>query len=97
MALTDYFVIANGRNTRQVQAIADEIDRSLRKLKLPCLSVEGREDARWVLLDYGDVVIHVFDEPTREFYDLEHLWADAPRARWRKVARSARKKKDTKS
>jgi len=94
LAVTDYFVIASGNNRRHVQAIADEIGRTLKKRDLRCLSMEGHAEAplvprssgsegTWVLLDYGDVVVHVFDEGTRAFYDLEHLWADAPRARWR--------------
>jgi ribosome-associated protein len=91
IVLTDYFVITSGTNPRQVQAIADEIRRSMDKLRLRCLSVEGFEEGRWVLLDYGDVVVHVFDEATRDFYDLERLWADAPRVRWRRTLRAARK------
>ena len=92
IVLTDYFVIVSGTSRRQVQAVADEIGRSMKKLKVPCLSLEGLEEGRWVLLDYGEAVVHVFDEPTREFYDLEHLWADAPRVRWRKTTRSTARK-----
>lgn len=88
IVLTDYFVIINGTNRRHTQAIAEEIARTMKKLKVPCLSTEGGEEGLWVLLDYVDVVVHVFDEPTRAFYDLEHLWADAPRARWRKTSRT---------
>jgi ribosome-associated protein len=90
IVLTDYFVITNGTSRPQVQAIADEINETMSKLRVPCLSVVGYEEGRWVLLDYGDVVVHVFDRQAREFYDLEHLWADAPRVRWRsKTGRSA--------
>ena len=92
IVLTDYFVITNGTNPRQVQAISDEISLALKEQKAPCLGVEGYEEARWVLLDYVDVVVHIFDGPTREFYDLEHLWADARRVRWRKITRPAAKK-----
>jgi len=92
IALTDYFVITNGTNPRQVQAVCDGIVLAMKELKAPCLGVEGYEEARWVLLDYGDVVVHVFDRPTREFYDLEHLWADAKRVRWRKTPRPVVKK-----
>lgn len=95
IVLTDYFVITHGGNPRQVRAIADETSRSMKKLKVPCLAIDGLEEARWALLDYGDVVVHVFDEATREFYDLEHLWADAPRVRWRKTTRATRKKGKT--
>ena len=93
IVLTDYFVITHGNSPRQVRAIADEISRSMKKLKVPCLSIDGLEEARWALLDYCDVVVHVFDEATREFYDLEHLWADAPRTRWRKTTRKKGKTK----
>ena len=92
IVLTDYFVIVSGTSRRQVQAVAGEIGQSMKKLKVPCLSLEGVEEGRWALLDYGVVVVHVFDEPTREFYDLEHLWADARRVRWRKTTRSTARK-----
>jgi ribosome-associated protein len=90
IVLTDYFVIAGATNPRQVQAIGDEIVRTMQKLKVPCVGVEGLRDGRWALLDYGDVVVHVFDEPTREFYSLEHLWGDAPRVRWQKTPRAVK-------
>ena len=86
IALTDYFVIAGANNRRHVQAIADEISHKLKARKVRRLSIEGYEEGNWVLLDYGDVVVHVFDDETRAFYDLEHLWADATRARWRAPA-----------
>jgi len=92
IVLTDYFVITHGGSRRHVQAIADEIAKSLKKLRVPRLSLEGYEEASWVLLDYGDVVVHVFDEGRRAFYDLEHLWADAPRARWRRTTRAKKGK-----
>jgi len=87
IVLTDYFVITHGTNRRQVQAVADAIAETMHKLRVPCLSREGMEDTGWVLLDYGEVVVHVFDEATRAFYDLEHLWGDAPRVRWRRTPR----------
>ncbi len=87
MVLTDYFVIANGTNPRQVSAIGDEVARAMKGLKVPVLGVEGTREGRWALIDLGDVVVHVFDETTRSFYDLEHLWADAPRVRWKKAVR----------
>jgi ribosome-associated protein len=88
IVLTDYFVIASGTSRPQVQAMADEINETMRKLRLPCLSMEGYEHGRWILLDYRDVVVHLFETGTREFYDLEHLWADAPRVRWTRSSRS---------
>ena len=93
IVLTDYFVITNGTNRRQVNAIADEISVTLKKLKVPCLSREGEHDGTWELLDYGDVVVHVFDQVTRAFYDLERLWADAPRVRRRRTTRKTARTK----
>ena len=78
-SFTDYFVICSGNSDRQVQAIAAHIEEKLGEGKIRPLSVEGKREGRWVLLDYGDVVIHVFYQPVREFYDLERLWSDAPR------------------
>lgn len=78
-SFTDYFVILSGNSDRQVQAIASDIEEKLGKEGLRPLGVEGKQEGRWVLLDYGDVVIHIFYHPVREFYDLERLWSDAPR------------------
>jgi len=75
----DIFIICSGRSNRQVSAIADFIKTELKKHKLMPLGVEGTKDGHWVLLDYGHVIIHVFYEPVREFYDLEGLWSDAKR------------------
>lgn len=76
----DFFLVCSGRNRRQVRAIAESIATHFkRELGISTLSVEGMETGRWVLLDFGDIVIHVFDEPLRGFYDLEGLWKDAPR------------------
>ena len=75
----DVFIICSGRSNRQVSAIADFIKTDLKKHKIKPLSVEGAKDGHWVLLDYGHVIIHVFYEPVREFYDLEGLWDDAER------------------
>lgn len=77
--LTDYFLIVSARSTRQVTAIAEAILEDARKEKIKRFSAEGVERGTWALLDYGDVVVHVFHEPVREFYDLEGLWAEAPR------------------
>ena len=78
-SFADVFIICSGRSNRQVSAIAEYIKTDLKKHKIKPLSVEGSKDGHWVLLDYGHVIIHVFYEPVREFYDLEGLWVDAKR------------------
>jgi len=78
-SFADVFIICTGRSNRQVGAIADYIKTNLKKHKIKPLSVEGSKDGHWTLLDYGHVIIHVFYEPMREFYDLEGLWVDARR------------------
>ena len=78
-SFADVFIICSGRSNRQVSAIAEFIQSDLKKQKIRPLSVEGTKDGHWVLMDYGHVVIHVFYEPVREFYDLEGLWVDAAR------------------
>ena len=77
------FVITSGRNVRQVRTIAEEIEKKLKDEGHPGpVRTEGLQDASWVLLDYGDFVVHVFLDDTRSYYDLERLWADAPRLAW---------------
>jgi len=76
-AFADFFVIASGANARQIQAIADEIEIQLKQLGEYPLSVEGYQNAEWVLLDYGDYLIHIFTDKARQYYDLERLWRDA--------------------
>jgi ribosome-associated protein len=78
-SVSDIFIICSGRSNRQVSAIADHIQVSLKKHAIQPLSVEGKKEGHWVLLDYGHVIIHVFYEPIRTFYDLEGLWIDAKR------------------
>jgi len=78
-SIADVFIICSGRSSRQVNAIADSIVVNLKKHKIKPLSVEGTGEGHWVLLDYGHVIIHVFYEPVREFFDLEGLWVDAKR------------------
>lgn len=76
----DYFVIATGSSRRQLHAISDEIDRVLdREMRHGRLSVEGYEGSRWIVLDYGDVVVHLFDDEARDYYALEQLWSAAKR------------------
>jgi ribosome-associated protein len=76
-AFTDYFVICTGKNPRQIQAIADEVELSLKKTGIRANQVEGYNQADWVLIDYVDFVVHVFSEASRKFYDLERLWKSA--------------------
>lgn len=78
-AIADYFVICSGSSNRQVQAIAESIELDLKKHKFYPLGIEGFTHGSWILLDYGDIVIHIFYQPVREFYELERLWADAPK------------------
>ena len=83
IVITDYFVIASGSTDRQVKTIVDEVERALRETHaVKPVRREGDADARWVLLDYVDIVVHVFAEEERDYYDLERLWADAPRVDW---------------
>jgi ribosome-associated protein len=78
LAITDAFVLASATNDRQVKAIVDEIEDKLRELGEKPIRREGERDGRWVLIDYGDVVVHVQHEEEREFYALERLWRDCP-------------------
>ena len=78
-SIADYFILCSGRSDTQVQAIADGVEEHLERLGTRPLAVEGRQRGQWVLLDYGDGVVHVFYVPVRAFYDLEHLWNRAPR------------------
>jgi ribosome-associated protein len=81
LAITEHFVISSGTNDRQVRSIAEEVERRVKADaggRSP-RTVEGLDDARWVLMDYGDFVVHVFLDEARRFYDLERLWGDAPR------------------
>jgi len=76
---TDFFLIFTGANRRQVQAISDEIVEQLKRHGSPAARVEGYQNAEWILIDYGDFVVHIFDEKARRFYDLERLWREASR------------------
>jgi len=80
--LYDFFVLCTGGSRRQIHTLTEEIDAALRDAGDRRLSVEGYEGSRWVVQDYGDVVVHVFDTNMREYYALEELWADAPRIDW---------------
>ncbi len=78
-AFTDYFVICDGTSDRQVQAIAGSVQERMKKSGILPLGVEGESAGKWILLDYADVIVHIFHQPVREFYDLERLWEDVPR------------------
>jgi ribosome-associated protein len=80
--LIDFFVIASAASRRQAYAIADEIDQEMKKRGERKLGIEGAEEARWILIDYGDFVLHVFSEEARSYYSLEEVWGDAPRIDW---------------
>ncbi len=77
-SIADYFVIATVESERQSKAILDEIDKKLKAHRKLPISVDGENSSGWVLLDYGDVIVHIFDPGTRDFYDLEDLWSNAP-------------------
>ena len=77
--LTDYFIIADGANVSQIKAMADEVSEKLGKFGMKLNQSEGRDNAEWILLDYGDIIIHIFDKTNRDFYDLERIWGDAER------------------
>ncbi|HEY3701286.1 MAG TPA: ribosome silencing factor [Acidimicrobiales bacterium] len=98
LAVTDAFVITSGGNPRQVRTIADEVEDQVKAAGAGGpLRVEGLDDARWILLDYGDVVVHVFLEEARRYYDLERLWADAPRLAWQNGREPDQRPSDGKS
>ncbi len=78
-SFTDYFFLCSGKSDRQVQAIAQGIEEALRKRGIHPLGREGTVEGKWILMDFEDVVVHIFLEPVRKFYDLEGLWMDAPR------------------
>ena len=78
LAITDAFLLASGANDRQVKAIVDEVEDKLREIGAKPIRREGERDGRWVLIDYGEIVVHVQHEEEREFYALERLWRDCP-------------------
>lgn len=78
-SVADFFMICSGRSNRQVTAIAEHIESRLKKKGIRPLSVEGKKEGHWVLIDYGHIIIHVFYDPVRSFYDIEGLWSDARR------------------
>ncbi len=74
--IADYFIIANGTNRSQIQALSDNVEEVLGRAQVPLRQVEGYDNANWVLLDFQDVIIHIFDKENRLFYDLERIWRD---------------------
>lgn len=74
--IADYFIIANGTNRSQIQALSDYVEETLGKAGVPLRQIEGYQNANWVLLDFHDVIIHIFDKENRLFYDLERIWRD---------------------
>lgn len=78
-SIADYFIICSGRSDRQVQSIAQGIQEAAREADIAVISIEGTSRGHWVLMDFADVIVHVFYQPVREFYDLDGLWADAPK------------------
>ena len=74
--MADYFIIASGNNRNQLQAIADNVTEKLHKIGYTLKQIEGYESANWILMDYGDVIVHIFDKENRLFYDLERIWSD---------------------
>lgn len=82
LPIADYFVIASGKSRKQVQAIADEITQKMKAAGARRIGMEGYEEGSWICVDYGDVIVHLFHEDVRSFYELETLWADAPRVDW---------------
>lgn len=87
LVVADEFVVASAANDRQVRAIVDEVERQVAELgdsigNAKPLRMEGRDERRWVLMDYGDVIVHVFLQEVRDYYELERLWGDVPRVEW---------------
>lgn len=74
--IADYFIIANGENSNQVQAMADNVEEEMAKAGFHCTQREGYQSAQWILLDYKDIVVHIFSKEDRRFYDLERIWRD---------------------
>jgi ribosome-associated protein len=94
-SIADAFLICHGRSNRQVIAIAEHIQIFLKKQNISPLSVEGAKDGHWVLLDYGHVIIHIFYESMRRFYDLEGLWVDAKRIKTESIHRLEKERGET--
>lgn len=90
LSITDYFVICSANSDRQVRTIADEIEKKLKEIGVKPLRSEGEPSGGWVLVDYGDFVVHVFTDEARSYYDLERLWKDVPRPELPELAEARR-------
>ena len=90
IAITDYFVIVSGATARQVKAIGEAVEAELREAGVKPIRREGERDLRWLLLDFADIIVHVFHEEERAYYELERLWKDAPQIRWEPAASRAK-------
>jgi ribosome-associated protein len=90
LVVADEFVVASAPNDRLVKAIVDEVERLVAETGHKPLRTEGLDDRHWVLMDYGDVVVHVFLDETRDYYELERLWSDVPRVEWAEAASAQR-------
>ncbi len=86
LQIVDVFVIATGANRRQVQTLAESVDERLREFGRRPIRQEGQTEGEWLLLDYGDIVVHVFQPESRDYYSLDRLWGDAPKLAWETVA-----------
>jgi len=80
-SFTDFFVVCSGMSDRQLQAISESVEEAMAQAGKELLAIEGYGEGRWILMDFGDVIVHVFLDALREYYDLEKLWADAPRVK----------------
>ncbi len=95
LVITDHFLVCHGNNERQVRTIADEVERALREERgVKPFRREGQREGRWILLDYVDFVVHVFGPEERDYYDLERLWADAPRVPFDEAPDAHREERD---
>ncbi|MDX9715541.1 MAG: ribosome silencing factor [Dissulfurispiraceae bacterium] len=92
--ICDYFVICSGGSTTQVNAISEHVEKVLREKGCSPIGFEGKSNAHWVLIDYGDVIVHVFEEDTRQYYELERLWLDAPRIDFKDEGKNTMDRKD---
>lgn len=92
-SVSDYFVVTSGTSTTQVKAISDNIRKKLKEKDEKLWHVEGEREALWILLDYSDVVVHIFNDETRRFYGLEKLWGDAPQERYREPKKKKKPRK----
>jgi ribosome-associated protein len=86
----DYMVVVTGSSRRQIAAIGDEIDRTMKEMGDKKIGGQGYEEGSWLILDYGDVLVHIFSDEKRAYYELEHLWGDAPRVEWQRPEDQAR-------